>query len=93
MGGAINSIDSDLTLTDTEFIENRAFMGGAIHMRCPKSSICDYELIDCTFTDNRAMQRGGAIHYYDFRPVLSNVSFMDNTSPYGPDIGSYSSGL
>jgi len=43
---------------------------------------------EVNFTNNFAVQRGGAYFYPKFRPVFDKVFFENNSAPYGPNIGS-----
>ena len=54
--------------------------------------MCEYVIHNTSFINNTADLQGGAIHYYDFWPTITHTQFIDNTAPYGHDIGSYASG-
>ena len=41
------------------------------------------------FENNRATEKGGAIAYNLYRSEMVNVTFVNNTAPYGPNIASY----
>lgn len=47
------------------------------------------KLINVEFRNNRARDSGGAIWYDAYRPSMTNVTFTNNTAPYGPNIASY----
>lgn len=64
-------------------------MGGSIYFSCDTYNLCDVEISNSTFSNNTASEMGGAI-YYDFRrPTLNSNTYLNNTSEYGPNIGSY----
>lgn len=86
-GGAILSEDSNLTVTDSTFTENKAVKGGALNLDCMFD--CSFSLTGVTFSNNEALVQGGAISYSKQRPEMSMVTFSDNKAEYGPDIGSY----
>ena len=50
---------------------------------------CVTILQNVTFQNNYASVKGGAIYYDLYRPVMTNVRFINNTSPSGPNISSY----
>ena len=45
--------------------------------------------MDTTFSNNRAIIKGGSIYYNFKRPTLTRVGMVNNTAPYGPNIASY----
>lgn len=42
-----------------------------------------------TFSNNNAREEGGAIYYDLYRPVMKNITFINNKAPYGNNIASY----
>ena len=71
------------------FDSNMAQTGAAMHIKCDNYEICGNTIINSSFINNQANEKGGAI-YYDFRrPQIINTYFDNNTAIYGPDIGSY----
>jgi len=39
--------------------------------------------------NNTATQKGGAIYYDEYRPMMQNITFLNNSAPYGDNIASY----
>ena len=71
------------------FDSNIAQSGAAMHIRCDNYESCANTIVNSSFINNQANEKGGAI-YYDFRrPQIINTYFDNNTATYGPDIGSY----
>lgn len=50
---------------------------------------CVNTFTNVVFEDNRATREGGAIYYDSFRPIMTNLTFINNTAPYGNNIASY----
>ncbi|CAI2379456.1 unnamed protein product [Moneuplotes crassus] len=88
-GGAIFIKDCNGSISDSNFMSNTAITGAAIDFSCSLTSVCQSSLINNTFTDNKAVSKGGALHYDMFRPILQDNTFLYNSAPYGPDIASY----
>jgi len=84
---AITNTNSDLTIEGSTFTMNKANHGGALSTSC--FSTCSVDIKDSSFIENSATFEGGAIQYLDYRPMMENLSFSQNTAAYGPDIGSY----
>ena len=40
------------------------------------------------FSNNVAVTSGGAFYYPNYWPEMENISFVNNSAPYGSDIGS-----
>ena len=78
-------------ITNSEFVNNEAKNGGAIHFEC--STFCSYQLENVTCSGNTAVEKGGCFHYADYRPELTNITYSMNEAPYGPNIASYGSGF
>ena len=88
-GGAIRVIDSIISISNTNFINNTAIQGGAISNEC--LNINDWNLVinSSLFVSNTAFSQGGAIYYNFARPNLNQITYANNTAPYGPNIASY----
>ena len=52
-------------------------------------NITDSENSKTKFTLNTAIKQGGAIYYAYVRPNLRNIEYVNNSAPYGHNIGSY----
>ena len=93
-GGALHGMNSNFRLSDSNFTENRAHIGGAINVECPDHDICEYTFTHLRFNNNIAKSQGGAINYKDFRPdFMGTTWYNDNEAPYGVDIASYAIGF
>ncbi len=82
-GGAIYGFDSDLTILNSQFLENRANvgsrMGGAlwIHLQSP-------EIKGCTFTGNSAGNMGGAVLLSSTQDtMITDSTFINNSVETG----------
>lgn len=80
-------MDSDLTITGSSFVSNKAKQGSALSTTCSES--CNVNIESSTFSNNMATEQGGAIQYQSFRPTMTSLTFTGNSAPYGPDISSY----
>ena len=80
---------ANITVVNTIFIGNKAVTGAGIQARCLSSLPWFTILQNVTFQNNIASQNGGAIYYDQYRPEMTNVTFINNTAPSGPDISSY----
>lgn len=82
-GGALN-IDCDATIEESDFRNNHAQKGGAIHIGSVPRSV---SMRAVTFTGNRAVASGGAIDVEPSRSPLDlelrHVAFSDNRARYG----------
>ena len=87
-GGAISSIDSNTTIVNTSILDSTSQIGAGARYYC-NEPYCANSLDNVTFMNCNAVEKGGAIFYDVFRPNMTNVTFSDNTAPYGPDIASY----
>ena len=79
-GGAIYTSSSSIgSVMGTTFTNNSAYNGGAIYMRAtPANTLLN--IIDSTFTENTAMQYGGAIILYDVDVGdITGTDFINNT--------------
>ena len=88
-GGAMLIENSNSTIKNMTFEYNIARSGGAIYINCDSYDICRNIINGSTFSDNTAIEQGGAIYYDYRRPELSNITFNNNDAFHGPDIGSY----
>ena len=88
-GGAILVKDSNVSITDSIFLNNSAQEGGAISFLWSGSNQWSLNIIDVNFNENSASVSGGAIKYDSLRPHMDNNSFINNSAVYGPNIGSY----
>ena len=71
------------------FNKNNGISGGAIQLQWDTSTRCVTNIQNTQFSNNSASIQGGAIYYDLYRPNMSNVIFMNNKAPSGPDISSY----
>lgn len=89
-GGAILIESQNLVLNDSDFDGNAASqVGGALLLSCEHQTTCSFQLTDCTFTKNQAIQKGGALYWPDIQPNLTSCTFVNNTASYGHDIASF----
>ena len=88
-GGAIRSINSDILITNSTFINNRAISGGAISFECDSLSNCNLSLDKILFDSNIGISQGGALYYNYKRPQLNQNIYKNNQAIYGKDIASY----
>ena len=88
-GGAIYFENSNSTVFNLTLDHNTAQTGGAMHISCDTFDICQNIIYSSTFSNNTAVEQGGAINYDFRRPELSNITFDNNQAPYGPNIASY----
>ncbi|CAI2378783.1 unnamed protein product [Moneuplotes crassus] len=88
--GAVLLQNSNATLLNTTFTQNKAMTGAAITSLCSDSTDCNVAINKCAFENNSATVKGGAI-YYDYRPpvVDTNTVFANNSAQYGRDFASY----
>ena len=89
VGGALQIVDSNLTVSRSTFSNNRGYSGAAIKLDCVAGTVCSYMIDMNNFTSNTAIESGGAIYYNMFRPVMLSNIFDSNTAQYGKDIASY----
>ncbi|CAI2379095.1 unnamed protein product [Moneuplotes crassus] len=88
--GAVYILQSNVTFSNTSFIGNKAMTGGAIASLCTSASHCFVNVKNCTFTNNIAIEKGGAI-YYNYRPPYFDeyTILANNSAKYGENIASY----
>ena len=87
--GFIENTNSNVTITNTIFYGNTARKGAAYYHSCSGRPFCRNEFINVTFENNVALEFGGAIYYDIYRPLMTNVTFKNNSAVYGPNIASY----
>lgn len=87
--GWIYNLGGNLTITDSQFLENRSLRGAAISNICSNVNYCSITLKNISFKKGEGFVSGGAIHYDVFRPKMENITFESNIAPYGPNISSY----
>jgi len=88
-GGAILNELSNLTITDTILTDNLAINGPAVAIIGTVDHPSVSSISGCTFENNIAGVKGGAIYYSLQRPELSNNTYTNNTAQYGQNIASY----
>jgi len=84
---ALSFFDSNISVSNCIFDDNRAVKGGAINIQC--SLLCSSILSNNSFLNNQASISGGALTYSSPRPLLVNNTFRNNSAPYGNDISSF----
>ena len=89
-GGAIDIIDSSVTIQNSTFSNNNAQNGGAISVRCISFDNWENRMSILNFKSNQAGIKGGAIYYNFRRPEFDHIYYNNNIAPYGPNIASYS---
>lgn len=70
-------------------MNNTAISGGAISIECNYLSKCTNSITNSVFTSNTALEKGGAIVYNSYQPVLANNTFKDNKANFGDNLSSY----
>ncbi|CAG9325853.1 unnamed protein product [Blepharisma stoltei] len=102
-GGAIFSENINLTIYLSEFTKNFADslrsenndkgvidgIGGGIKLSCKDFDNCLLNLSSNLFSENKAINNGGAISWADIEPVFDNNSFQRNSATYGNGIASF----
>lgn len=87
-GGGMYSYESSLIMNDVTFLSNSAgVLGGGM---------ANYKLVNCSlnngiFSENSAVDYGGAIYNVDSNPTFSFLSFSNNTARQGGGIYNYQS--
>ncbi|CAI2380707.1 unnamed protein product [Moneuplotes crassus] len=88
--GALYIEESNVTLSNTSFFENKAVSGGAIASICSTHINCNVKIQSSNFILNKAIQKGGSIYYTYNSPLIDyDTVFTDNSAPYGDNIASY----
>ena len=88
-GGALNFLNSNATISESIFSNNKAIEGGALNYDWYVTVYCSLTISNSTFIKNKAVKQGGAINYTLYRPTLINNSYSNNTALYGNNIASY----
>jgi predicted outer membrane repeat protein len=79
-GGVYIQEDSELHLQSSEFRNNSAYSGGALHVYI-RSVI---NMTDCTFSKNRAIQRGGVMNAFQLSNINAEAcNFTFNRGQFG----------
>ena len=87
-GGAMYILNSNVTISNSNFMTNSASEGGAINFDCSELTFCYVSISNSSFIGNKA-KKGGAISYSLYRPNLETNTFTGNQAVYGNNIGSY----
>ncbi|CAI2365451.1 unnamed protein product [Moneuplotes crassus] len=88
-GGALNLLNTDITINDSLFANNQAIKGAAISFKCTSKANCNLDFKNSTLTSNSATEKGGAIYYDYLPPNTSEAIFVNNSAAYGPNLASY----
>jgi predicted outer membrane repeat protein len=89
LGGAIDTLNSQVTITGGTFKNNTAPKGGAVAFRCEEGNTCAYNVSGVTFIENTATTDGGAMYYDFFKPATSGNTYTNNQASYGPELAGY----
>ena len=78
IGGAIYVIAENVTLTNTRFINNRAFFGGSIYINMNyQKNYLDFTGLNLTFSNNMADNSGGAI-FFDVDIMNADIKILNS---------------
>jgi hypothetical protein len=88
-GGSLFVKDVGFNMTDSTFRDNRGNSGGAIRLVCSTSS-CQTSITNSSFFDNTAVMNGGGFFWLSKPPLLTNLTFANNSALYGSKLASYS---
>ena len=88
-GGGIYFTNSNFSIDSSTFYNNYAKYGGAIYISWDLQERCLTSISNWNFSNNLASISGGGIMYNLYRPVLTKLSFNNNSALYGPNIASY----
>ena len=88
-GGALYLEDTHININNVKFENNKAESGGAIFMGCNAYDSCSSNIEHSKFTNNTAIEQGGAIYYNFKRPNLLSITYIGNQAMYGPNFASY----
>ncbi|CAI2375458.1 unnamed protein product [Moneuplotes crassus] len=90
LGGGIQMEDSSVSIRNSTFSNNIAYVGGAIYFSCSSTVLCYLNLSNNTFEHNSASFKGGALYYDYSRPIFGDsLVYTNNTANYGNNIASY----
>jgi hypothetical protein len=87
--GTISFYDSNVTMANTAISLNKGLIGGGIYLSWATTAPCISTLTNVTISNNYASYYGAAIYYDVYRPIMTNVTFVNNTAASGNDIYSY----
>ncbi|CAG9323995.1 unnamed protein product [Blepharisma stoltei] len=101
-GGSIYSNNINIGIKNSKFLNNSATnldsnsscttgQGGALYLASTVQ--VSISIKDSVFSDNNACLSGGAVQWYNSQPVISNLSFSNNSALYGDDLASFPLGL
>ena len=88
-GGAIWITNSIVNIANSYFFNNSAITGGAISFEWTSLKNWNLSITHSTFLSNTGVSKGGAIYYSYNRPVINNVTFINNSAEYGANFASY----
>ncbi|GEM_PF-704223 len=83
-GGAINNFNGSLVIQNNAFKNNSANYGGAIYLRGFLSE--NQRFINNSFSENTAIENGGAVYCYGLNQFFLNDIFWNNNATIGEDI-------
>lgn len=78
LGGGIFADESMLSLLESVFIDNQAQAGGALYSRsaAPLNAVSKVE--KCSFSRNKASEKGGALVNWESNIVITDSGFLSN---------------
>ena len=79
-GGAIEWYAKEGTIDNSEFVNNKAYKGGAVFVGQVAG---DINITNSVFTNNTALTHGGAIDANASSVIMKNSEFYNNTAEYG----------
>ena len=88
-GGALEIIDSSVSVQNLSFTYNTANTEGAMSIECTNYQNCHNQIHNNVFSMNSAIIKGVAISYDFRRPNFLDNSYIDNQALYGSNIASY----
>ena len=83
-GGALYIININISIYNSNFIQNIAFKGGGVYYSSIKNN--NFLFVSNLFLNNQANSEGGAIKWQGSMPYLKNNNFSNNVAVYGNDI-------
>jgi hypothetical protein len=90
-GGALNVLNTSLTISSSIFANNTASQGGGLDISCYAQE-CLATIRNSQFVNNSAVN-GGAVSWRKLKPNLQYNAFVNNSAAYGPDSASYAYSL
>ena len=79
-GGAIEWYSKEGTIDNSEFVNNKAYKGGAVFVGQVAG---DINITNSVFTNNTALTHGGAIDANASSVIMEHSEFYNNTAEYG----------